>query len=100
MFQPFNFSFEAMLRLRMAKIPAYFIGFLALCCWTAIANAEYTIYKDPKRSISDRIKDLLDKMTLEEKIGQMTQIERSVASTEVMKKYYIGSLIKAALSTI
>ncbi|CAK9137877.1 unnamed protein product [Ilex paraguariensis] len=32
-------------------------------------------------------------MTLKEKIGQMTQIERSVASTEVMKKYYIGSVL-------
>ncbi|XP_073276179.1 uncharacterized protein [Primulina huaijiensis] len=82
-----------MLRPRMAKNGAYFIGFLALCCWTAITNAEYTIYKDPKRPIIDRIKDLMEKMTLEEKVGQMTQIERAVASTEVMKKYYIGSVL-------
>ncbi|XP_061992040.1 uncharacterized protein LOC133710080 [Rosa rugosa] len=32
-------------------------------------------------------------MTLEEKIGQMTQIECSVASAEVMNKYYIGSVL-------
>lgn len=34
--------------------------------------------------------DLVSRMTLEEKIGQMTQIERGVASAEVMKKYFIG----------
>nr|DAD27055.1 TPA_asm: hypothetical protein HUJ06_028523 [Nelumbo nucifera] len=29
-------------------------------------------------------------MTLEEKIGQMTQIEQSVAFTKVMKNYFLG----------
>ncbi|CAN4100720.1 unnamed protein product [Withania somnifera] len=32
-------------------------------------------------------------MTLEEKIGQMTQIERKVASADVMKQYFIGSVL-------
>ncbi|KAM6542790.1 hypothetical protein CsatB_007237 [Cannabis sativa] len=32
-------------------------------------------------------------MTMEEKIGQMTQIDRNVASNEVMKKYFIGSVL-------
>ncbi|KAL2481787.1 Glycosyl hydrolase family protein [Abeliophyllum distichum] len=77
----------------MAKGPSFLIGILVLCCWTAIANAEYMIYKDHKMPINHRIKDLVNRMTLEEKIGQMTQIERSVASAEVMKKYYIGSVL-------
>ena len=47
-------------------------------------------YKDPKQPINTRIKDLLGRMTLAEKIGQMTQIERQVASADVMKKYFIG----------
>ncbi len=33
------------------------------------------IYKDQKANIEDRINDLINKMTLEEKIGQMQQIE-------------------------
>ncbi|KAL0410240.1 UNVERIFIED_CONTAM: hypothetical protein Slati_3613700 [Sesamum latifolium] len=74
----------------MAEAPAVFIGILVLCCWIAVANAEYVIYQDPKQPISTRVKDLLRRMTLEEKIGQMTQIDRLVASEEVMKKYYIG----------
>ncbi|CAK9173869.1 unnamed protein product [Ilex paraguariensis] len=58
-----------------------------------MADAEYMKYKDPKQPINTRIKDLMNRMTLEEKIGQMTQIDRTVASNEVMKKYYIGSVL-------
>ncbi|XP_020553263.1 lysosomal beta glucosidase-like [Sesamum indicum] len=84
---------KAMLRRKMAEAPAVFIGILVLCCWIAVANAEYKIYQDPKQPISKRVKDLLGRMTLEEKIGQMTQIDRLVASAEVMEKYYIGSIL-------
>jgi beta-glucosidase len=31
-------------------------------------------------------------MTLEEKIGQMTQLERSVATPEAISKYFIGKI--------
>ncbi|KAJ9559112.1 hypothetical protein OSB04_013726 [Centaurea solstitialis] len=62
---------------------------IIIWCWASMAEAEYTPYKDPKRSLGVRINDLMKRMTLEEKIGQMTQIERSVASDEVMKKYLI-----------
>ncbi|KAL3825654.1 hypothetical protein ACJIZ3_021683 [Penstemon smallii] len=78
----------------MAKYPIFLIGMvLVLCCCTSIAKAEYMIYKDPKHPTSLRIRDLMKRMTLEEKIGQMTQIDRAVASTEVMKNYYIGSVL-------
>lgn len=59
----------------------------------SVANAEYLKYKDPKQPLGARIKDLMSRMTLEEKIGQMTQIERSVASADVMKQYFIGSVL-------
>ncbi|KAJ9179887.1 hypothetical protein P3X46_008201 [Hevea brasiliensis] len=75
----------------MARIPIFLAGLLLL--WGAFAEAEYIKYKDPKQPINARIKDLMKRMTLEEKIGQMTQIERSVASAEVMKKYFIGSVL-------
>ncbi|XP_065850503.1 uncharacterized protein [Euphorbia lathyris] len=32
-------------------------------------------------------------MTLEEKIGQMVQVERSVATPDAMKNYFIGSVL-------
>ncbi|KAJ4844219.1 hypothetical protein Tsubulata_003090 [Turnera subulata] len=75
----------------MSRILILFMG-LALF-WAASTEAEYLKYKDPKQRVGVRIKDLMKRMTLEEKIGQMTQIERKVATSDVMKKYFIGSLL-------
>ncbi|XP_058747181.1 uncharacterized protein LOC131620191, partial [Vicia villosa] len=50
---------------------------------------------DTKQPLNTRIKDLVGRMTLEEKIGQMLQIERTVASADIVNKYYIGSLLSA-----
>lgn len=48
------------------------------------------VYKDPNAPVEARVKDLLSRMTLLEKIGQMTQIERSVASASAIKHRFIG----------
>ncbi|KAI4350340.1 hypothetical protein L6164_004804 [Bauhinia variegata] len=77
----------------MAKICIFFVGLVLLHYWVALAEAEYAKYKDPKRPLDVRIKDLTSRMSLEEKIGQMVQIDRRVASAEVMKKYFIGSVL-------
>ncbi|KAF5184244.1 Beta-glucosidase bogh3b [Thalictrum thalictroides] len=74
----------------MARISIPYLGLLYLCCWAAIADAKY---KDPKLPIASRIKDLLNRMTLAEKIGQMTQIERKNATVDVMKNFFIGSVL-------
>lgn len=68
-------------------------GIVLLCLWAAVSEAEYMKYKDPKQPLKVRIYDLLGRMTLEEKIGQMVQIERQVASADVMNKYFIGSVL-------
>ncbi|ONK74263.1 uncharacterized protein A4U43_C03F4460 [Asparagus officinalis] len=65
---------------------------LLLCC-ILNGEADYVKYKDPKQPLNTRIEDLLGQMTLAEKIGQMAQIERKVASAEVMKDYFIGSVL-------
>lgn len=75
----------------MARIPIFLMGLVVI--WAALAEAEYMIYKDATKPLNSRIKDLMSRMTLEEKIGQMTQIERGVASAEVMKDYFIGSVL-------
>ncbi|TYG46700.1 hypothetical protein ES288_D11G277400v1 [Gossypium darwinii] len=70
------------------------IGILVWCCMATSANADTKmIYKDSNQPYNVRIKDLIGRMTLEEKIGQMIQIERNVSSPEVMRKYFIGSLL-------
>ncbi len=45
-------------------------------------------------SISEKVEQLLSNMTLDEKIGQMTQAERNaLASIKDIKTYYLGSLL-------
>lgn len=50
-------------------------------------------YKDPNQPVEVRVSDLMSRMTLAEKIGQMTQIERKVASAQIMKDNFIGSIL-------
>ncbi|CAI9781361.1 unnamed protein product [Fraxinus pennsylvanica] len=69
------------------------VGLVLLCFWAGAIEAEFKKYKDPKQPLNVRINDLLSRMTLEEKIGQMTQIERKVTTGDVMKKYFIGSVV-------
>ncbi|KAK3036172.1 hypothetical protein RJ639_029909 [Escallonia herrerae] len=84
-------------KLRVAKMRRLEIPmmrfFVFLCFWAAVTEAVYMKYKDPKQPLNARIKDLMNRMTLEEKVGQMTQIERKLASPDVMKKYFIGSIL-------
>ncbi|KAL6571297.1 hypothetical protein OROHE_002940 [Orobanche hederae] len=51
------------------------------------------VYKDPNAPTEARVRDLLSRMTLLEKIGQMTQIERSVATPSAIKDRFIGSVL-------
>jgi beta-glucosidase len=54
------------------------------------------VYKNRDAPVEARVKDLLSRMTLPEKIGQMTQIERSVASPQVITNSFIGSVQSGA----
>ncbi|XP_034688735.1 beta-glucosidase BoGH3B-like [Vitis riparia] len=76
----------------MAKVPSLLVGLLLLCGLAAMGEANEK-YKDPKQPIGIRIRDLMKRMTLAEKIGQMTQIEIKTATPEIMKEYSIGSLL-------
>jgi len=75
----------------MAKISMLLVGVWLLGSWTGLLDAEYMKYKDPKQSVHTRVEDLVRRMTLEEKIGQMLQIERKYASADLVKKYFIGN---------
>lgn len=61
----------------------------------ATKSEEYMKYKDPKKPINVRIQDLMKRMTLGEKIGQMMQLERQSVSPQIMKDYTVGSLLSA-----
>uniref|UniRef100_A0ACD5XMN9 Uncharacterized protein n=1 Tax=Avena sativa TaxID=4498 RepID=A0ACD5XMN9_AVESA len=72
---------------------------MCVCIATAaatVAGAGYAKYRDPRQPLSRRIDDLLGRMTLAEKIGQMSQIEQANATADVIKKYFIGSVVSGA----
>ncbi|MCB8943359.1 MAG: glycoside hydrolase family 3 protein [Ardenticatenaceae bacterium] len=50
-------------------------------------------YQDPSCPIDERICDLIGRMTLAEKIGQMTQIEKNSLTPEDVTKYALGSVL-------
>ncbi|KAF8775642.1 hypothetical protein HU200_004421 [Digitaria exilis] len=66
-----------------------------MLCMVALGRAEYAKYKDPKQPLAARIHDLLGRMTLAEKIGQMTQIERADATPDTLANHFIGSVFSA-----
>lgn len=52
-------------------------------------------YKNPNAPIEARVSDLLSLMTLSEKIGQMTQLERENLTADVVIGYQIGSVLSS-----
>lgn len=50
------------------------IAFMAITLNAMAGTKEQPIYKNPKASIEQRVNDLLSRMTLEEKVGQMNQL--------------------------
>lgn len=54
---------------------------------------EKTLYQEPSQSIENRVQNLLDQMTLAEKIGQMTQVEKNSIKPEDVMTYFIGSIL-------
>ncbi|XP_025818120.1 uncharacterized protein LOC112894582 [Panicum hallii] len=56
-------------------------------------GGEQYLYKDPRQPLNRRIDDLLRRMTLAEKIGQMSQIERENATADVVRDYFVGSVL-------
>jgi beta-glucosidase len=52
------------------------------------------VYKDPAYSVEERVEDLLSQMTLDEKIGQMTQVNwQAINSVQDIENYFIGSFL-------
>ncbi|WP_214484828.1 glycoside hydrolase family 3 N-terminal domain-containing protein [Bacillus sp. SM2101] len=60
-----------------------------------IANGEVVpVYQNASAPIPDRVADLISRMTLDEKIGQMTQVDRRyLKSDSDIATYHIGSLL-------
>lgn len=75
---------------------------------SVVINAYGFPYLDPTLPIPERVEDLLSRMTVEEKVGQMTQPERprfanasttSSSSTDLIAAWLIGSVLSGGGSS-
>jgi len=59
-----------------------------------------TLYLDTTASIEERVEDLLSRMTLDEKVGQMIQAERASSGIlDNISTYHLGSVLSGGGST-
>lgn len=77
----------------MAVAAALLLLQLCLCGCVAPAVAAAK-YKDPRQPLKARVEDLLRRMTLAEKIGQMSQIYRENATAGVVGEFHVGSELR------
>ena len=59
----------------------------------ATQTSASVIYTDASQPLEARLEDLLARMTLDEKIGQMTQVEKNSIRPGDITKYFIGSIL-------
>ncbi|WP_336213539.1 glycoside hydrolase family 3 N-terminal domain-containing protein [Nonomuraea sp. LPB2021202275-12-8] len=65
-----------------------------------VIDAHGLPYLDARRPVKQRVADLLGRMSLEEKVGQMTQAERgALGSQNDIATYLLGSLLSGGGST-
>src|SRR5688572_17438371 len=68
---------------------------------TGPPQADRPPYLNPKLPVHRRVDDLLSRMTLEEKIGQMTQAERGAVTDNpsLIAEWKLGSVLSGGGST-
>ena len=75
--------------LTAAVVAATTIGLIP----ASAAHAALLPYQDPSLPVATRVNDLLGRMSLDEKLGQMTQAERSAVTNSQITQFRLGSLL-------
>lgn len=57
------------------------------------ASAQDAPYLDPALDVEARVDDLLARMTLEEKIGQMTLVEKGSITPQSVTRFFVGAVL-------
>lgn len=75
-------------------------GILMHCNKDVVSKTnDKSVYENPEAAIEERVNDLLDRMTLAEKVGQMTQVDYEFLQSEGdIAKYYLGSILSGGNS--
>ena len=84
----------------MKIIATSFLYIFFILIFNRITLAQGPIYLDSSASVNDRVEDLLSRMTLDEKIGQMMQVDCKglYGSYPDIANYYIGSVLSGGSS--
>lgn len=79
---------------KISRATALFVAYFLFLIATKLV-AQTLPYQDTTLSVKQRVEDLLSRMTLDEKIGQMMQVELSVAQNNpsVLTSYRVGSVL-------
>ena len=78
----------------MTALKTYKILLVIFILITINCFAQTPVYLNPNAPINERVNDLLSRMTLDEKIGQMTQADhKAVGNMEDLKTYFLGSIL-------
>ncbi|MEU2616205.1 glycoside hydrolase family 3 N-terminal domain-containing protein [Micromonospora sp. NPDC007271] len=81
-----------MIRHRPLGLALLLVAITALSAPAPAAAAGYP-YQDPTLPVATRVADLLSRMTVDEKIGQMTQAERGSVTASDLTTYRLGSVL-------
>lgn len=78
----------------MKKLTSLFFTFSLFAFISVSITAKAQIYLDSTASVNDRVEDLISRMTLQEKIGQMIQTERNFNDVHsLINSHFLGSIL-------
>ncbi len=77
----------------MMKLRYFFLTLLLVLVSSVSAQEALLPYQNPDLSIEERVSDLVSRMTLEEKIGQMTLVEKDSINPDILREYFIGAVV-------
>ncbi len=76
------------------RVAAVLLTAATLTLPASAVRAAVPVYQDPGQPVPARVADLLSRMTLDEKIGQMTQVDRGYLTAQTdIATYNLGSLL-------
>ncbi|MGI5241567.1 glycoside hydrolase family 3 N-terminal domain-containing protein [Dactylosporangium sp. CA-139066] len=79
--------------MRRSVVISALVGLVVASLTGVLPAAAAEPYLDPSLPVPQRVADLMSRMTLDEKLGQMTQAERGSASAADVTQYRLGSVL-------
>jgi len=85
------------MKLKSILIKAFYLLFILSAFQL---NAQSPLYLDSTKTVEQRVEDLFNRMTLDEKIGQMIQVDQEPVSTKLkdVTTYFMGSVLSGGNS--